>query len=482
MKKQFHLDQFQQFRQALYEGFKSCRDSIFNLIDALCSDSNAQSVVQLSLNPAFERQYSSLYKAVGNAFPSAASGAVENPAQPQLLPAVATTLMPPPAEEPWLWGLDATSYPRLYAETMLDREYVYSPTAVPAQTPVSLGHSYSLLSSLPPAEAQQATSWAVPLSVERIASLTNPLSVAHQQIQALLAAEQAPWFGQFSALAVDSRYSSREFLYPLWNQAQLVVVSRVRSNRVFYRQPEVSERSGPGRRRWFGAAFKLQKPDSWPHPAAEHTQTLTTRRGRTLQVNQQRWCHLLMRGSRTQPMHQCPFDLVLVKVRDETGQLVYAPMWLMIFGQHRQRVSADQACAFYRRRFGQEHAFRVLKRRLLLTRFQTPDVDREVNWVRLSCLAYAQLWSARHLAEYLPLPWQRYLPESNRQQISPSQVQRDFSRIICVAGSPARPVKRRGKSPGRLGQTKLKARLRRPTIKKRPSQCRCAKGTASTAA
>jgi len=476
------LDQFQKFRQALYESFDARRDSIFNLIDALCSNRDTQSVVQLSLNPAFERQYSALYKAIGDAFPPAGLLQPDDPAHQQMMQVMAPTLLPPPEPEPWLWGLDATSYPRLYAETLLDREYVYHPTAVPGQIPVSLGHSYSVLSSLPPAEAGQATAWAVPVSAERIASRTDALAVAQQQIALLLSDQSAPWFGQFSVLTVDSRYSSREFLYPLWDRPELVVISRVRSNRVFYRQPEAKAVKGPGRPPWFGAPFKLQEPDSWPPPATEDSQSWTTQGGRPLQVTQQRWSNLLMRGSRTQPTHQRPFDLVRVQVADAAGQLVYAPMWLMIFGQQRQRLSGPQSQWFYRRRFGQEHAFRFLKGHLLLAQLQTPDVDREVNWVRLSCLAYGQLWAARHLAVHLPLPWQRYLPESQRGRIGPSQVQRDFCRIIRVAGSPARPVKQRGKSPGRLGQTKLEPRLRRPTVKKRPSQCRCAKRTASTAA
>jgi hypothetical protein len=64
-------------------------------------------------------------------------------------------------------------------------------------------------------------------------------------------------------------------------------------------------------------------------------------------------------------------------------------------------------------------------------------------------LADTQLWLARHVAESLPLPWERYLPEAESKTASPSTVQRDFGRIIRQIGTPAQPPKPRGKSPGR---------------------------------
>ena len=54
----------------------------------------------------------------------------------------------------------------------------------------------------------------------------------------------------------------------------------------------------------------------------------------------------------------------------------------------------------------------------------------------------------------LPQPWQRSLPTYKQGQITPSAVQRDFTRIIRQIGTPATEGKPRGKSPGRpLGTT-----------------------------
>lgn len=57
---------FTEFRQSLYNTFKNYADVLMNTIDALSSNTTARSVVELSLNPAFERGYSSLFKGIVN--------------------------------------------------------------------------------------------------------------------------------------------------------------------------------------------------------------------------------------------------------------------------------------------------------------------------------------------------------------------------------------------------------------------------------
>ena len=57
--------EFKSFREQLYNQFEHCSDSAMDLLDALCSNIQSPSVVQLSLNPLFRRGYSALYKALG---------------------------------------------------------------------------------------------------------------------------------------------------------------------------------------------------------------------------------------------------------------------------------------------------------------------------------------------------------------------------------------------------------------------------------
>lgn len=73
---------------------------------------------------------------------------------------------------------------------------------------------------------------------------------------------------------------------------------------------------------------------------------------------------------------------------------------------------------------------------------------------------------ARKLATNLPRPWERYLPEGNKEVANPTQTQRDFTRIIEEIGTPAKAPKGRGKSAGRKKGVSYNRKQRKPVIKK----------------
>jgi hypothetical protein len=140
-------------------------------------------------------------------------------------------------------------------------------------------------------------------------------------------------------------------------------------------------------------------------------------------------------------------------------------MWLIVIGTRRGEISSLQAYQSYRQRFDLEHFFRFEKQNLLLTAFQTPEVQHEQQWVYLVMLAYVQLWAAHFLAVALPRPWEQHSYNIDPSaRITPSKVQQDWNRIISQLGSPAVPPQPRGKSSGRnLGQSQTP---RPPVVKK----------------
>jgi hypothetical protein len=103
-------------------------------------------------------------------------------------------------------------------------------------------------------------------------------------------------------------------------------------------------------------------------------------------------------------------------------------------GERREELSLWEIYAAYTQRPDQEHFHRFSKQRLLATTYQTPDARREEQWWRLTQVAYFQLWLARGLARSLPRPWERYLPRPEGRPLSPTLVQRDFSRLILYKG------------------------------------------------
>ena len=59
-----NLNTLNEFRHEIYNCFDYASDTLFNLADALLTESQAQSVLELTLSPCFQRKWSSLYEAL----------------------------------------------------------------------------------------------------------------------------------------------------------------------------------------------------------------------------------------------------------------------------------------------------------------------------------------------------------------------------------------------------------------------------------
>jgi DDE superfamily endonuclease len=349
-----------------------------------------------------------------------------------------------------------------------ERGYIYQPNTVKGNKPINIGHSYSIVSVLPEKDASNQAAWSIPLSAERVPLFTGGTNLGSTQIKAILEDKSLPWFDQLSVLAADSTYSQRSFLFEQCKHQNLVVVARVRSNRVFYQSPTAPNDDPPRRGcpKKYGSRFSLADPNTWQTPDETTTTQHITRKGRQLTVMIQAWHNMLMRGTHHEKMYRHPFTLMRISVTDDTNIQVWKPMWLIVIGNQHQQLSSTVAYQSYRQRFDIEHMLRFGKQRLLMTEFQTPEVEHEENWIRLAMLAYVQLWAAKDLASYLPKPWERYLKHPFDKMMTPSAVQRDFQRIIRGIGKPGNSPKPRGNSTGRLtGQTQPK-RSQHPVIKK----------------
>ncbi len=118
------------------------------LVDALCSYPEAQSVVELSLSPYFRRGHAALYEAIAD------YKWKEN----DLAHLAAPYLLPPAARPFWLLGADVTPQPRPFSPTLEDRSMVHQPNLVKGNKPVTIGHQYSTVGLLPEAEAEMSES------------------------------------------------------------------------------------------------------------------------------------------------------------------------------------------------------------------------------------------------------------------------------------------------------------------------------------
>ena len=434
------------------------------LVDTICSNPDARSVVEYSLTPCFRRSYSTIFQAMK-----------EMEMDALMVARQVGPYLPRPQQRPyWLLATDVTPQPRPFARTLPDRGIVYQPNPIKGNKPITVGHQYSSLVLLPEAEADVSPSWVVPLMARRVRTSEDKELVGSEQIDALLKEPDLPFGESFCVDVGDTSYSKPACLHSKRHHARLVSIARLRGTRVLYQQfvpdPEAAERSSAGRPKRYGERFALQEPDTW-HPPDEKTTIMEkSRRGKVYQIEIKAWHNMLMPGKNKPeriPMDRYPFTLVQVIRYDEDGNLVcQRPMWLLAIGAYRHELSAQEIFKAYKQRYDHEHFFRFGKQKMLLDGCQTPDDDREEKWWQLVHLAYAQLWMARHVARCLPKPWERNLPAMKQGVLSPSLVQRDFGRIIRQIGTPAQPPKLRFNAPGRRKGTKLPPRPRHKVIVK----------------
>jgi len=460
-----HTENLNQFRTTLYQTFPNRADTLFELVDAISSTPDAKSVVEYSLADCFRRSYSSLFKAVN-----------EIKIEEKTLPHLLAPYLPKPKKWPfWLLIADVTPHPRPYAKTLEDRGMVYQAETVKGKLPITIGHQYStVVQGLEP-ENGVSSSWVLPLLTKRVSTTENKEMVGAEQMNLLLEDECLPYGRELTVEAVDSSYSKPEYLYFLHKQHQnLISIGRARSTRVFYHQyvptAEEKARPKPGCPKQYGERFALNDSSTWTKADDETEFWETSRRGKEYKVKIQSWHNMLMSGKEKPeriPMHNHPFTLVCITRFDKDGNEAFKnPLWLVIMGKRRHELILQHIYEAYCARFDIEHFFRFGKNKLLLVHFQTPEVEREENWFLLAHIAYAQLWMARHVAELLPRPWERYLPSVRHGLLSPTMVQRDFSRIIRQLGTPTKPPKPRINSPGRPYGTILPKRPKQPVFVK----------------
>jgi hypothetical protein len=454
------VERLKTFRQKIYGLFQNRTDATFELVDALSSNTQAKQTVELSLNPLYRRNYCSITRSVGEFYPDISTDTHRT--KNRMVSSLLSEQCPLLTKRFFhLFAVDCTSCERLFSPTLPDRSPVYTarPT-VPSNKPVTIGHQYSVVAYLPEKPSQQTPPWVIPLSSERVSTEKKSTKIGMEQITALINGNEK--FKDTLCVSVaDSAYSSAACLSEACKNDNQVHISRVRNNRNLPRAITKKTKPKRGRPKQYGTAFKLTDKRTWGAPTETIEFQTTNQKGKVLIIKIEGWIDLTMRWK----VKVKPFRLVRIQVFKENGERLFKrALWLLISGERRDEISLQDIFEAYRQRFDIEHFFRFGKTRLLMNKFQTPEIEHEEAWWQLTMLSYAQLYMARQLAHNYPNPWEKWLPEfkSNREEKSPSQVQKDFARIILEIGTPAQPPKPRKKSRGR---SKGEIQIKRPRWK-----------------
>jgi hypothetical protein len=461
------VSKFQCFRNRLFQLFDYRAGATMDLIDALAATPTTDSVVKLSLSHLFGRTYSSLTDVLSSLFranlkvlPTDEERSKQTLKVTQLLAeeCASSALQSGIA----LFAIDCTADPRIYADKVRDRAMVHAPNHVPGQKPITVGHEYSYLVCLSGREEDKKKHWVVPLSVKRVESHQSGPEVGFLQLEEIV--NHTVFKSRFCISVTDAAYSTKKWVIGGSKLPDIVHISRLRGNRKVYRMPACNSSPRRGRPQIYGEELLLQDPSE---PDLEEITTMTSRKGRVYQVLLQRWNDVIMQGTKDEPTHKHAFDVLMVTVTDDKGKSVYRrPLWVMIAGVRRREVRSKDAQIAYGRRYDIEHYFRFGKQRLGMVASQTCETRHEENWHWVGLLAYNMLYYARSLAKSTRYPWEKKKIQVLSSIERPSQVQRDYNRIIPEIGTPAPFPKPRGKSSGRQLGYKMGARPDCPIIQK----------------
>lgn len=439
-----NLNTLQTFRQGIYTSFTRAADALFKVVDALVTETTAQSFAELALSPYFERRWSSLYEAFED-------GRID---RKQLQQVLVEHLPKPAAGQRLLWGIDASGIARPESKTSADRTYLYLPNLPESRTPpVTAGWQFSTLVVLP----QEPSSWNYVLDSRRIESGQTAGQVAAQQLSegvALLPEGLRP------LLLGDRYYPTAPFLQAT---GCLACDKRLRCNRnrVFYRAApaRTGQRGAP---RKDGARFACHDEKTHGEPD-EHWEG-TDASGEPILVD--RWDHLHLKQARE-------VELSLVRLtRTGASDSKRHPRVSWFIWQGAQPLPLAQVRPTYRCRFGIEHGYRLQTQRLLWDepRLRTPEQFE--RWTQIVAIAHNHRVLAHPLVQAIRQPWER-----QQCAATPQQVRRGMAKFLATLGTPARAPQPRGKSPGRAPGAHVTPAVRYPVVKKaqpRPKKRRTA--------
>ena len=400
------------FRRDLYACFLKAGDVLMNTADALLSYTDAQSLVELSLSPAFERQWSSLYDAFDNA-------SMDREALRKLLMG---SLPTQPLGQRRVFGVDASSIARPLSKTARDRTYVHASNLPEGTKPVVPGWQFSTIALLP----AETSSWTAPVDSLRIPSDKTQGEVANEQLKAL-----APLLNESDLLPGDGYYGSAAFV-ALCTGLPCSLLARFAKNRILYRPapPPTGKRGAP---RKDGSPFKGADPST--HQAPEEEWEGADEQGHKLEVAC--WQNLHFKKARS-------VTVSVVRVtRHGAEDTKRDPRvsWFLFVGP--MRPPLPEIPATYARRYSLEHGFRFDKQDLLWEQARLRTPEQFQHWTDLVTCVHFQLVLARDLS-CTRRPWER-----SCRPATPQQVRRAMGAILRKLGTPARVCRVRGKSPGR---------------------------------
>ncbi|WP_343960279.1 NF041680 family putative transposase, partial [Yaniella flava] len=435
------------FRSGFFDCLTRRADVLFELTDAVaCGTMPVTDLARLSLEVEHRRGHGGLYDALN-------VGRIDTD---QLATTIAQGPVPkvttPDGKARIVLAVDVSNWLRPDAATSPDRAFCHTYARGKGQADMIPGWPYSFVAAL----ETGATSWTALLDVVRLHPNDDATVVTATQLRAVV--ESLCHAGHYHPgdpdilVVADAGYDVVRLAW-LLDDLPVIILGRLRSDRVFYGPP--GKRKGPtkGRGPRHGHRLALRDPGTHGEPTLT-TSTLTSRYGRADAVAFGRmhpkidaragWKHYKA------IMDQPPIiegTIIRLHVERLPGDRHPKPVWLWTSKPTpASDAEVDHWWSMFIRRFDLEHTFRFLKQTLGWTRPHLRSPKAADLWTWLIIAAHTQLRLARPVARDYRLPWQKPLAPT---MLTPARVRSGYRRICQTAIHPAAAPKASRAGPGR---------------------------------
>jgi hypothetical protein len=395
-------DCLDRFRTGFYTCLARRADALFELTEAVaCATGPVRDLAHLSLKVEHRRGHGALYDALN-------AGRIDTDRLRRLITTgPLPTVTGPDGRARIVLGVDVSNWLRPDAATSGGRAFCHTYPRGRGQAQMIPGWPYSFVAAL----QSGANSWTTLLDVARLHPADDAAAVTAAQLRTVIAAliDAGHWREPDPEVLVvaDAGY---DVVRLAWLLADLpvVLIGRVRSDRVFH--APAGARRGPtkGRAPRHGARLVLRDAETHPAPTAA-TVNDTARYGRAQATAFARMHpRLESRGGWAAHRGDLPIiegTVIGLQVEHLPGDRDPKPVWLWASKPIPESASeVDHWWSMYLRRFDLEHTFRFLKQALGWARPHLRDPAAADRWTWLVLAAHTQLRLARPLAADHRLP------------------------------------------------------------------------------
>ena len=357
----------------------------------------ATSVVELSLNRFFKRQYSSLFRAIGGYFTSRQNNKNREEERSKARVGIQRFLFESAIEGDkgvHSFAIDITGNTKKHSHKSEDRGYIHSGSI----GGMSIGHNYSVIAK------KENKGWMLPVAIDRVPHSENKFDFSVAQAESVL--DKVPE-DDTSILVGDSAYSCNKFIHNLSKRENVVVITRMRANKAIYKKYE-DKKEGSGRKRKYGKKYLLNKPDSLPDPDYVEEFKKTTKKGLLLKIRLSLFKGYICRGSKDYTMSDTPINFIRAEVFNENGEKKYdRDLWIGVAGKARDKVTTMDGFKEYADRFDLEHFFKFSKSKLLMDKMQSSDPKKDEDFMLMTGVAYHVLCKSTDLLDEINTrPWE----------------------------------------------------------------------------